>query len=407
MADKLLMISPVPVYPFYSGNRQRIRNVCLELMNHGYELDFFYSGYDEELAEEHRQFFNGELLEYRISNKNASIFQRVKEIGNGMRVRADRFKRRLSGGDQSAMFNKGLNEYKNIHKMNLLEKQIEGKTYRAVIVNYAVYSFYLDFFSDDTVKILDTHDRLTNRYQMYLKDGTVPPNWHSLAQQDERKALYKADIVWAITEEEATYFTKLVAESAPAIINVPHLIDYRELPQKKEDKHTLLTVGGRGKINIKSLQWFFEKVWPEVIEAVPEAKLIVAGSICDEREQFPDLPGIVYYGKYEEEEEVYTLSDFCINPIRFGTGLKIKTLEGLSFGKRVLTTEPGAAGLQQFEGKGLFIENSSRQWIEVLKTQLLAPQMLQVHKEPLREEVIKLKRDTTSKLLSSITNSFS
>ena len=148
-------------------------------------------------------------------------------------------------------------------------------------------------------------------------------------------------------------------------------------------------------------------LWPEVIEAVPEAKLIVAGSICDEREQFPDLPGIVYYGKYEEEEEVYTLSDFCINPIRFGAGLKIKTLEGLSFGKRVLTTEPGAAGLQQFEGKGLFIENSSRQWIEVLKTQLLAPQMLQVHKEPLREEVIKLKRDTTSKLLSSITNSFS
>src|SRR5690625_5163652 len=98
MADKLLMISPVPVYPFYSGNRQRIRNVCLELMNLGSELDFFYSGYDDELAEEHRQFFNGELLEYRISNRNASIFQRVKEIGNGMRVRADRLSGVSPGG---------------------------------------------------------------------------------------------------------------------------------------------------------------------------------------------------------------------------------------------------------------------------------------------------------------------
>src|SRR5690625_6861791 len=117
----------------------------------------------------------------------------------------------------------------------------------------------------------------------------------------------------------------------------------------------------------------------------------------------PDLPGIFYNGKYEEEEQVYTLSDFCINPIRFGTGLKIKTLEGLSFGKRVLTTEPGAAGLQQFEGKGLFIDNSSRQWIEVLKTQLLAPQMLQVHKEKLREEVVKLILDSTLEHLSSIT----
>src|SRR5690625_5860012 len=95
-----------------------------------------------------------------MSNRYASIFQRVKEIVNGMRVRSDRFKRRLSGGDQSAMFNKGLNEYKNIHKMNLLKKQIEGKTYRAVIVNYAVYSFYLDFFSDVNVINLDSHDRL-------------------------------------------------------------------------------------------------------------------------------------------------------------------------------------------------------------------------------------------------------
>src|SRR5690625_5532193 len=98
---------------------------------------------------------------------------------------------------------------------------------------------------------------------MYLKDGTVPPNWHSLAQQDERKSLYKADIVWAITEEEATYFTKLVAESAPAIINVPHLIDYRELPQKKEDNNTPLTEEGRGRIKIKSWKGFLEKVGRE------------------------------------------------------------------------------------------------------------------------------------------------
>src|SRR5690625_222507 len=116
---------------------------------------------------------------------------------------------------------------------------------------------------------------------MYLKDITVPPNWHSLTPQDERKSLYKAYIVWAITEEEATYFTLLVAESAPAIINVPHLIDYRELPQKKEDKHTLLTVGGGGKINIKSWQWVLEKVGTEVIEAVHEASQIVVVDLSE------------------------------------------------------------------------------------------------------------------------------
>src|SRR5690625_5807932 len=109
-------------------------------MTHDCVLDFFYAGYDDELDEEHRQFFNGELLEYRISNRNASIFQRVKEIGNGMRVRADRFKRRLSGGDQYAMFNKGLNEYKKIHKMKLLKKHNEVNTYRGDIVSY-VYNF--------------------------------------------------------------------------------------------------------------------------------------------------------------------------------------------------------------------------------------------------------------------------
>ena len=43
---------------------------------------------------------------------------------------------------------------------------------------------------------------------------------------------------------------------------------------------------------------------------------------------------------------VYQRADVVINPISIGTGLKIKNIEALGFGKPLVTTSVGAEGLE-------------------------------------------------------------
>ena len=53
-------------------------------------------------------------------------------------------------------------------------------------------------------------------------------------------------------------------------------------------------------------------------------------------------------GHVENLAEFYNSVDVVINPVEFGTGLKIKSVEGLAFGKPLITTPEGVVGLGHF-----------------------------------------------------------
>ena len=55
--------------------------------------------------------------------------------------------------------------------------------------------------------------------------------------------------------------------------------------------------------------------------------------------------GVIKLGFVQELHTFYDAIDVALNPMVGGTGLKIKTVEPLCYGKPVLTTLPGAQGL--------------------------------------------------------------
>lgn len=384
MAEAILIISPVPLFPAHAGNRRRMAGICKELMEEGFRLDFFYSGYEMELDGEHDRFFNGRVLEWRErANRPGGALQearmRLDEILSGWGVALDRMHRRLSDGAQSARWNRSLKEYAGLRKRHLLRRQLPADPYHAVIVNYAVQTAFFSLFPPETVKILDTHDRLTDRYRLYLDRGVEPVRWHSLRRRDEQKALRRADRIWAITESEREYFQSLVPERT--VSTLTHVTPYRPIPVRDEEKarNSVLMIGSANRINLDGLAWFLERVWPGVVRRAPGARLLVAGSICGDPEvrQRVDssaCPGSVeLYGRYGSDEEIYSQADICINTMRFGTGLKIKTLEALSYGKVVVTTSEGASGLEKLEGEGMIRSDDPEEWIGILAGLLADP----------------------------------
>jgi len=80
--------------------------------------------------------------------------------------------------------------------------------------------------------------------------------------------------------------------------------------------------------------------------------LIVAGSIGEVVKSKLDqdetkLTNVRIPGRVKDLFEFYDQVDIVINPVEFGTGLKIKNAEALIMGKPVLTTSHGAIGLPE------------------------------------------------------------
>ncbi|MEQ8811102.1 MAG: glycosyltransferase, partial [Imperialibacter sp.] len=179
--------------------------------------------------------------------------------------------------------------------------------------------------------------------------------------KEEREALSEADVVWAITQEDQLFFERLFFSTrSPRIVEVGYLTKINRLePSQSQD---ILFVGSGNPINFHGINWFIESIWKDLKQQCPDAQLLIAGSICDEKEKIRSLSGIFFLGRLQHVEEAYAQADICINPMQMGTGLKIKSVEALSFGKVLLTTSAGATGIRHLNDSHFFCSDESGEW---------------------------------------------
>jgi len=83
-----------------------------------------------------------------------------------------------------------------------------------------------------------------------------------------------------------------------------------------------------------------------VTTAYPQAKLAVVGGICQSlTEASPDVEKV---GLVESMAAEYAKAAVCVVPLLLGTGIKIKLVEAMSFGKATVSTTIGVEGLEQW-----------------------------------------------------------
>ena len=91
-----------------------------------------------------------------------------------------------------------------------------------VVCEYAFISKSLDLFKKSVYKILDTHDRFTDRFQTYL-NNKLQPDWVSLFRDQERKALQRANLNLAVQHKDADYFSKLSGKKTLIFNYIPDI----------------------------------------------------------------------------------------------------------------------------------------------------------------------------------------
>ncbi|MEO6569883.1 MAG: glycosyltransferase family 4 protein [Opitutaceae bacterium] len=125
----------------------------------------------------------------------------------------------------------------------------------------------------------------------------------------------------------------------------------------------VLFVGSDHGPNQEGLNWFLREVWPVVYRETPAARLLIAGGICEALpEKMPQ--GVVKLGRVPDMATAYAQASVIIAPILRGSGLKIKLLEAIGFGRACVTTSVGAEGFEALR-EGLSIANSAAEFARV------------------------------------------
>ena len=363
MPQKVLLISPVPSHPQNAGNRARINSLLLSLQQLGHEVHFIHIQESSGDIAAMRQAWGGRFysIPYQPPATRQKVFSRRLDQLLLRKLQA------ILGNDPR--YNYPIDSWYDDSTNPILKDLATSINPDVVIVEYVFFSKALECFDSNILKIIDTHDIFADRYKLYLRKGQ-PPQWFSTSREQENKGLKRANCIIAIQQHEAAYFSKQFSHHQH-VITVGHLVPLLFL-QRPVKHHTLLFLASKNPINVHALNYFFNDIFPLAKARDPNLKLLLAGEICTAVEDREDC---LKLGTIDELHTAYAQADIVINPIQFGTGLKVKNIEALGFGKPLVTTSTGAFGLESGIGQAYLVADDPEQFAAAILSLLTDSQL--------------------------------
>ncbi len=324
---KIAVVSTVPTDPPNAGNRARILEMIQSLTGQGHEIYFLFADYEEGDIPAMRARF-GERFTFVQTGKAPAM--------RAFWSRAWRYLARRLGW--AAAFSWAVDDWFDPRIATAARELVVARKIDTVLCQYVFTSAVADAVRGTAHSVIDCHDLFGDRHLRYLRSG-LRPAWFSTSIAAETRALGRADAVIAIEESEAV---DLRERGLPHVHCVGPLVAVPAAPLDDPARPSLLFVGSQNPINVAALTRFVEKVWPQVHVAVPDAELLIAGK-CGAASAWP--AGVRALGELPTIEAAYRKGAVAINPVEFGTGFCIKTMEAFGFGRPLVTTPSGARGL--------------------------------------------------------------
>jgi polysaccharide biosynthesis protein PslH len=323
---KVLIVSPVPTDPQTAGNRARVSSLITMLEALGHDVFFAYAPYE---AVEY------EAMEKRLGSRFRALRSQGPPIGRIV-GRAKRKMLRLLRLREPYIWQ--VDEWFDNGLLSQVADSHRKEKFEVVLVEYVFLSKIIKVFPESVRTIIDAQDLMANRHQAYLSHG-VPPAWFATTPKQEIRSLGRARAVIAIQEEEARYLRERLPNE---VFCVGHIGPPADHVARDPDNNRILFVGSENSINIHGLEWFVKSAWPDIRKQVPNCELVIAGRAGTTR-SWPE--GVSVLGEVESLAATYAEATIVINPVQFGTGLPVKTIEALQYGKPLVTTMAGARGL--------------------------------------------------------------
>ena len=313
----VLVFTPTPTHPPIQGNRQRVFDICRAMQSVGAEIT---------------------LLHYATEGVSASDAQRMRDMWGNLEVV---FPRGFIPQHRYVRY-PGIDDWFDSSIGDAARRLSTERRFDVCVTNYAWYSKIFDSLPPNIVRVIDTHDVFGGRAERFVEID-LAPQWFHTSVKEETVGLNRADFVLAIQDAEA----KTLQQRTRAHLHTVGFLsapDYLPAPRQRTGQRLRVGyVGSANPFNVSSILSF-----ARALQTFPTATLgfdvHLAGPICAALTASPHP--FVTHGVVDSISNFYRSVDVMVNPMLGGTGLKIKSLEALSYGKPLVATLDPMAGIQ-------------------------------------------------------------
>lgn len=352
MAEKFLMITDVEFWNKDAGNAKRISQFIKMFSENGVELEIAFVG----------KIFNkkGIEKEYSVVIKEIGLYQnyftnQIKKMINKFPSLRERIRRNLSHTTIEILKNKKIKKNFNKIYSNL-------NNYKGIIIEY----IWLDYLLPDGykgIKIIDTHDIQSDRFEIYKKQNKFCR--FKIFPDEEKRILEKYDYILVVSERDKKILTDLKI-SDNKILFLPVYEEIKKVESSISRNIRLTFIGAAIDFNIDAINWFIDNVLKKIPDNNIELHIYggVSNLVIKKDEK------IFLHGFVKDINEAYRNSDIIVNPIQIGGGIKVKNIEALSKGKFLITTDVGAQGLEDGINKAFLVANTPEEFLNIINLYL-------------------------------------
>ena len=157
--------------------------------------------------------------------------------------------------------------------------------------------------------------------------------------KQENKLIQKADKVFALSDHDSFVLRNGFLKREVSV----------QPPVHPFEKKTLRTLGN-GILLIGSLKWFPNRLGVEDFlsciseQVLQKRQVLIVGGYPEEFKERWKKENVEFCGFVEDLESIYNLCEYLVVPNIFGTGIKMKVLDGINNGLKVLAVKEAAIG---------------------------------------------------------------
>jgi len=165
----------------------------------------------------------------------------------------------------------------------------------------------------------------------------------------ELNQLSKSHLNVALSEDDRFHLINILPKANIKVSGIGLDLGRYQINQKVTDGQKVI-FGFIGTIdwqpNLYGLRWFIEQVWSDLgVDAYERAEFHIAGRGALRYFQSDRNKGIVVHDYVDSAIDFISSLDVMIVPLFSGSGQKVKILEALALGKRVISTAIGLEGI--------------------------------------------------------------
>lgn len=179
----------------------------------------------------------------------------------------------------------------------------------------------------------------------------------------------KVDAIIPITQQDADTITQLGVSTEVLVVPIGIRLEAIAIQPLHTNALKMYHVGAMDwQPNKEGIAWFINEIWPKISTELPTVRCWLAGRNMPDFLLQKSEERLIISGEISSVSAFIADKNIAVVPLLSGSGMRVKIVEALAFGKVVITTSLGATGIPYKNGENILIANTPQEFVQQLKT---------------------------------------